>query len=219
MDITYNGHSSFKLRTSSATVVTDPYNNDIGLSMPRISADIITVSHQHDDHNNIKALSGTSRRKNPFIIDSPGEYEVGGVSVFGIRTYHDDQEGVERGTNIVYTILLDGLHIVHLGDLGHTLKQSQISELGQADVLLCPVGGHYTIDPKKISDLVSQLEPSILVPMHYKTEQHDQKTFGDLITVDEFVKLFGSEATTTDKLSVSRSSIPEELEVVILEAS
>ena len=217
MDITYLGHSSFKLRTTNATVVTDPYNKEIGLEMPRVSADVVTVSHQHDDHNATNNVSGTSRRENPFIVESPGEYEVGGVSVFGIKTYHDDQEGALRGDNNVYSILIDGVSIIHLGDLGHTVTQKQIADLGTADVLLCPVGGHYTLDPKKVSELINVFEPSIFIPMHFKTPAHDPKTFGDLITLDEFVKDFGTEPKKADKLSVTKTTLPEDMEMYILE--
>lgn len=216
MDITYLGHSCFKIKTPNATVVTDPYNKSVGFEMPRVSADILTVSHSHDDHNNIKAVSGTSRRDNPFVIDAAGEYEVGGVSVFGINTYHDDVQGEKSGNNLVFSILIDDLTVVHMGDIGHTLKQSQLSEIGTADIVICPVGGHYTIDPKLVGDLVSQLEPSIFIPMHYKTDQHDQSTFEKLVTIEEFLKEFGSEADYQDKLTITRNNLPEEMEVVVL---
>lgn len=216
MDITYLGHSCFKIKTTNATVVTDPFDKSVGFDMPRVSADIVTISHQHGDHNHVSTVNATARRDKPFLIDAVGEYEVGGVSVFGIRTYHDDAKGEKRGENIVYSILMDNISVVHLGDIGHTLKQSQISDLGTADILLCPVGGHYTIDPKQVGDLVSQLEPSIFIPMHYKTEAHDKKTFESLITLEEFLKVLGSEATTTDKLTISKSNLPEEMEVVVL---
>lgn len=216
MDITYLGHSCFKLKTTSASLITDPYSKSVGFTMSRVSADIVTVSHSHEDHNEISLVTPTSRRNRPFIIDAAGEYEVGGVSVFGIHTYHDNQEGAIRGENLVFSILMDDISVVHLGDLGHTLKQSQLSALGTADVLLCPVGGHYTIDTALVADLVSQFEPSILIPMHYKTPEHDQGVYGALKTVDEFLKEFGSQATMVDKLSVSRATMPEEMEIIVL---
>lgn len=219
MDITYLGHSCFKLRTTNATVVTDPFDKSIGFELPRVTADIVTVSHQHPDHNNIKAINPSSRRDRVFVIDAVGEYEVGGVSVFGVHSFHDDQNGALRGKNNIYSIVIDDVSIVHLGDLGHLLKQSQINELGKVDVLLCPVGGHYTIDPKRITELVNQLEPAVLIPMHFKTDQHDPKTFGELIRLEDFLKEFGGEVQKTDKLSLTAASIPEDMQLVVLESS
>lgn len=218
MDITYLGHASFKLRGSGASVVMDPFDpSKVGLSYPRLSGDIVTVSHGHDDHNNIKAVTGTARRRNPFIIDAPGEYEVEGVSVFGVETFHDDKKGEERGKNIVFGVLIDGVSVVHLGDLGHQLSERQVGELNGVDVLLCPVGGHYTVGPKDVSGLVNALEPSILVPMHYRSEKHNREVFAKVATLDEFVKEFGAEVKREEKLAVTKTTLPEELEVVVLE--
>lgn len=217
MDITYLGHSCFKLRSSNATVVTDPFDKSIGLALPRMSADVVTVSHEHDDHNNVKAVSGTARRNNPFIVNAPGEYEVVGVSVFGVPTFHDDKGGEERGPNIAYSIVIDGVSIVHLGDLGHTLTDAQVSELNGVDVLLCPVGGHYTIGPKQVGEIVSALEPSYLIPMHYQTNQHDKKMFEQVGTLEDFLKDFGGEHKQMDKLSVTKNQLPEEMELVVLD--
>lgn len=212
------GHACFKLRTASATVVMDPYSSGVGLSLPRVSADVVTVSHGHDDHNNFSAVSGTARRDKPFIIDAPGEYEVGGISVFGVSAFHDDKKGEDRGKNVIFSVLLDGISVVHLGDLGHKLSESQVAELNGVDVLLCPVGGVYTIGPKEVGEVVSAIDPSYLIPMHYKTDEHDAKLFSELATVDEFLSVFGSEAKREEKLSVSRTSVPEELEVVVLKS-
>lgn len=216
MDITYLGHSCFKLRSGSATVITDPYDASVGFKLPRVSADVVTVSHQHSDHNNIGGVAASSRRERPFIIDKAGEYEVGGVSVFGLRTYHDDKQGQLRGENIVYSVLIEGISVVHLGDLGHQLSEAEVDELNGVDVLLCPVGGHYTIGPKEAVNLVQAVEPAVIVPMHFKTDQHDKKTFEMIEEVGKFVEEMGLEAKTTDKLSISRSSLPEETELVVL---
>lgn len=217
MTITYNGHSSFKLKDTTGTVVTDPFSADTGLSFPNVSADIVTVSHDHHDHNQINQVRGTVRRKKPFIIDTPGEYEVADVSVFGVKTYHDDQEGAERGLNTVFTILLDEIRVCHLGDLGHELTPEQVAKIGLVDVLLCPVGGVYTIDPKTAIKAIKALEPSIVIPMHYKTPEHNPKIFGELATVTDFLQEYGVEVSTEDKLNISRSKLPEETEVVVLQ--
>lgn len=219
MDITYLGHSCFKLRGSRASVVTDPYGPMVGWAMSKVSADVVTVSHGHDDHNNVKVVSGTARRDKPFVIDAPGEYEVMGVGVFGVGTYHDEVKGEKRGKNIVYSVLLDEVSVVHLGDLGHELSQRQVEEINGVDVLLCPVGGHYTIGPSVAAKVISALEPAIVVPMHYKTTKHDKKAFEKVAGVDDFLKEMGvGEVEELDKLSVSKSSLPEELKVVLLQS-
>jgi len=216
MEITYLGHSSFKLKGSGGTVVTDPFDSYVGFNMPSSSADIVTVSHDHKDHNNTKPVGGTARRKKPFVVNHPGEYEVGGISVFGVKTAHDDNGGVERGDNTVYSILIDGVKVCHLGDLGHELTQNQLSEIGSVDVLLCPVGGVFTIDPKMAVKTIQALEPSYIIPMHYKTPEHDTNVFGELNTLEEFLKEYGAEVTPEAKLSTTKERLPEETELVVL---
>src|SRR3990167_4473899 len=218
MDITYLGHSCFKLKSTGATVVTDPYENSLGFNLPSVSADVVTVSHDHGDHNNIKAVSRTARRDRPFVIDEIGEYEILGVSVFGVASYHDDEEGDKRGKNRIFSILIDGVSVVHLGDLGHQLSDKQVEQINGVDVLLVPVGGVYTIDPAGAAKVVADLEPAMVVPMHYKTDKHNPEAFGGLAGVEEFLKEMGvGNVERTDKLSVSRVSLPEETKVVVLE--
>lgn len=218
MDITYLGHSAFKLKATNASVVTDPFDKYIGFAMPSVSADIVTVSHEHKDHSDISSVKGTSRRPEPFVVSAPGEYEVGGVSIFGIRTYHDNKQGEDRGKNTAYVIHLGGVKIAHLGDLGHQLSDKQLEELDGVDVLLCPVGGHYTISAKDAVKMVSAVQPSFIVPMHYLTDKHDQKTFGKVAPLKEFLTEMGAgEVQAVDKLTVSPTSLPEETEVVVLE--
>lgn len=219
MDITYHGHSTFKLKGKAGTVVTDPFHEYVGFSMPNLSADIVTVSHQHQDHNQANKVKATARRDKPFIIDQAGEYEVGGISVFGVPTFHDANQGVERGQNIIFTIAVDNVRVCHLGDLGHELTTEQISAIGPVDVLLCPVGGIFTIDPKLAVKTIHDLEPSIAIPMHYKTTAHDQQVFGELATLDEFVKIYGAEVKPVEKISLEKSRLPEETELVVLNLS
>jgi len=216
MIITYHGHSSFKLKGKDGSVVTDPFHSYVGFDFPKASADIITISHDHEDHNQVGRVGKTVRRDKPFIITTPGEYEVGGISVFGVKTFHDQIEGAERGTNIVFTILLDDLRVCHLGDLGHELSPEQITKIGSVDVLLCPVGGVFTIDPKTAVKTIKALEPSIVIPMHYKTSAHDEKVFGEMSTLEEFLKEYGVEVEAEEKLNVDKSRLPEETEVVVL---
>src|SRR3989344_9249606 len=158
MDIYFYGQACFKLKGKTATVFIDPYKEEFtGLKMPRdLSANVAISTHNHDDHNNLNAITDAVLK-----ITGPGEYEVNGVSITGISTYHDKETGASRGRNTVYNISVDGLNIVHLGDLGHTLSEEQIEEIGSTDILLVPVGGIYTIDAKTASDVDSQLVPKI----------------------------------------------------------
>lgn len=216
MEITYFGHSTFKLKGKSGTVVTDPFADSIGLSLPTISGDIITISHHHDDHNAVKKVNGTARRSDPFIIEHPGEYEVGGISVFGVQTYHDAQQGGERGLNNVFTILIDDVRICHLGDLGHELTVGQLEQIGVVDVLICPVGGHFTIDPKQAVAVIQSIEPAYVIPMHYKTSKHGE-VFNEMQPLEMFLKEYGVQPVPVAKLSVEKGKLPEETELVVLE--
>lgn len=216
MDITYLGHSSFRLKGKDATVVTDPFDKKVGFALPATTADIVTISHDHFDHNHIDGVKPTAKREAPFIIQAPGEYEVMGVSVFGFPSFHDQEKGEKRGSNTVYTIVLDGITVAHLGDLGHSLDDKFIENLGTVDVLLCPVGGHFTIDSKTAVDLIQEIEPSYIIPMHYKTDAHDQKVFGEVGSLADFEKAFGLSVEPVKSLSVSAGSLPEQTTLVVL---
>jgi L-ascorbate metabolism protein UlaG (beta-lactamase superfamily) len=220
MDITYLGHSAFKLRGKIASVVTDPYTSVVGFDLPKVSADIVTVSHQHEDHNASTKVSGTSRRPEPYVIQAPGEYEVCGVGVFGWQTFHDDKEGKERGKNTVYIIHLDGLKICHLGDLGHALSESQIHQIGEINVLLIPVGGFYTINAKQAVEVTKALQPSIVIPMHYQTPKHNSEAFAQVAPVTQFLTEMGIEEPleSQEKLTLTPSDLPEETVVTLLQA-
>ncbi len=217
MIITYYGHSCFKLRSTEGTVATDPFSDFVGFEFPNLTADIVTVSHDNPAHNNYSAVGSTSRRKRPFIIDFPGEYEVGGISVFGVRTYCDGEQGAQHGENHVFTFLMDDLRACHLGSLGHELTDKQIAEIGLVDILFAPVGGVRGLDAKTAVKVARSLEPNILIPMQYKTPEHNQDVFADFATLEEFLKEYEAEPDTLDKLNVSRSNLPEEMEIVVLE--
>ena len=195
MIITWQGHACFKIQdktgTDSITLMTDPYDKSVGLKLPNLEADIVTISHEHADHNNRAAFRGQ-----PYIIDSVGEYDIKGVMIEGVKSFHDDKNGAERGDNIIYRIEMDGITICHLGDLGHVLDNKQLERLEGIDILLIPVGGKYTIDAKKAVEVISQIEPRIVIPMHYKTK--DLKF--DLDDVDKFIKELGVEPTYEEKL-------------------
>jgi L-ascorbate metabolism protein UlaG (beta-lactamase superfamily) len=213
MIITYIGHSCFKIQdkagTDGVTVVTDPFDKKVGLKVPNFEADIVTVSHGHYDHSNVGALRG-----NPFVVDKAGEYDIKGVSITGIEAYHDTKEGSERGKNIIYRIDIDDMSIAHLGDLGHELDTKQLERLEGTDVLLIPVGGKYTIDYKKAVEVVKQIEPRIVIPMHYKLKG---STITDIDEVDKFIKEIGLNPTYEEKLKISNKDLPvEDTELVIL---
>jgi L-ascorbate metabolism protein UlaG (beta-lactamase superfamily) len=214
MDITYLGHASFRIRGKVATVVTDPYDSSVvGLKFPKhIEANVVTVSHAHEDHNSVSQIEGS-----PYIIDGPGEYEVKGVGVVGLSTFHDAEKGATRGKNTVYRIEIDGVTIVHLGDLGHVLTADQVDALGGADVVMVPVGGVYSLTPSQAVEVVNEIEPAIVIPMHYAREGLDQKAFGQLSPVSAFLKEIGKEVTPQPKLSLTKDKLPAEMQVVILE--
>lgn len=216
MDIQYVGHSSFRLRGKEGLVITDPFDSSVGFAMPALRADVVTVSHDHYDHANFTAVKATANREKPFIVREAGEYEVSGITVFGHHSWHDDQKGAERGANIMYSIFLDDIHILHLGDLGHKLDQKTIEQIPDVDVLLCPVGGVFTIDAKVASEVISALEPAVVIPMHYKTDQHDQEKFGELATVEDFMKEYGKTAQPQDKLTLSGGKMSEETETQLV---
>lgn len=209
MDITWFGHSCFRLSDRGATIVTDPPSDDMGYDRPRIRADVVTISHEHPGHNNRIGFRG-----GPKVFDGPGEYEVKDVFITGIATYHDTRSGASRGPNTVFLFEFDGVTICHLGDLGHVPAQSEVEALSSVDVLLIPVGGVNTIDPSKASEVISLIEPLLVVPMHYKTPVEKAK----LQTVDKFLKEMGlSPMPAQPELKVTKSSLPSETQIVVLD--
>lgn len=218
MTITYHGHSTFKIKGKNGTVVLDPFESSaVGFSLPTLSADVVTASHQHADHNAVAAIAGTSRRERPFVIDTAGEYEVAGISVFGTKLFHDQAKGAERGQTIAFTVLLDTIKVCHLGDLGHELAVEDAEAIGNIDVLLCPIGGLVTIDPTQAVKVIRNLEPSIVIPMHYRSDLHQGETPSKLKTLADFTREYGQDVTPIRKLELDRGTLPEETELVILE--
>ena len=169
MNISWYGHSCFKIQTKpkrgyeEVTIVTDPFDKTIGLRPPQGQADIVTISHSHHDHSDPSFLKG-----DPFVIDSPGEYSIKKISIQGIDSFHDDEKGEKRGRNSIFVIESEEIKVCHLGDLGHILTENQVEAIGEVDILFIPVGGKYTIEPEQVKEVISQLEPNVVVPMHYK---------------------------------------------------
>lgn len=218
MDIYWGGQALFKLKGKNASVVIDPFNpNFTGLKLPKdLSADICLSTHEHGDHHHTAAVNTASGGK-PLVFTDAGEYEVAGVVITGISSFHDDREGADRGKNTIFHLMLDGLNIVHLGDLGQSqLTEEQITQIGQTDILLIPVGGVYTIDAKSAAFIVSQLEPKLVIPMHYLIEGLKFQLDG----VDKFLKEMGAENVVLQpKLSISKDKLPEEPQVILLAKS
>jgi L-ascorbate metabolism protein UlaG (beta-lactamase superfamily) len=209
MEITWYGQACFRLRSRGASVVTDPYDPEIGLKLPRITATVVTVSHQHPDHNNVDAVKGS-----PFVIAGPGEYEIEGIFVIGVSTFHDAKQGQERGRNTAYLIEFEDLTLCHLGDLGHVLSQEQAEQLSDIDVLMLPVGGRTALTGAKAAEVVALLEPKIVIPMHYKLPGLTAPLEG----VGRFLKEMGVEAPEKlDALTITKSQLPEETRIVLLE--
>jgi len=209
MKITWYGHSCFKIATNNTIIVTDPFGKDIGLKPIRCEADIVTVSHDHYDHNNILSLRGS-----PFIVNEPGEYELKGITIRGINSFHDKKEGKERGLNTLFVIEAEGIKICHLGDLGQKeLTSEQLESLGDVDILLIPVGGIYTVDGEEAVKIINQIEPKIVIPMHYKIPNLTIKLQG----VDNFLKEIGREKQVVERLVIKEKDLPkEEIRVVVM---
>lgn len=212
MYIQYLGHSCFKFISrdngTSVSIVTDPYGPENGLKMPNTDADIVTISHAHKDHNNLKAIKGQ-----PYVVDSAGEYDLKSVFIQGIDAWHDDKNGAERGPNIIYRLGIEDVVVTHLGDLGHLLDNKQVEKLEGTDILLVPIGGTYTLDVKKAIEVINQIEPRIVIPMHY---QQAGLTL-NLAGVDKFIKEIGIKPVMTeDKYKVNKKDLPaEDMDVVV----
>lgn len=213
MKITWHGQSCFKLLVKSnnndkITILIDPFDKETGLNPPRGGADIVLITHDHHDHNNLKAVSGT-----PFVINGPGEYDVKGVFIKGIHSYHDNNKGTERGINTIYVIEAESMKVCHLGDLGQKeLADTQLEKIGEIDILMVPVGGTWTIDSSEAVQIINQIEPSIVIPMHYKIP-------GLTIKVDDvadFLKEIGVQQETTDEFNVKKLDLGEDMKVVVM---
>ncbi len=221
MQLHWYGQSFFKINTKNqkgedVVIAIDPYHKNYGLKTPsKFGADILLISHDHPDHNNIQLIKGTGLSPEPFVISGPGEYEIKGVMIYGIPSYHDNNQGAERGENTIYLIETEGIWLAHLGDLGQkTLENGQLEQLRNVDILLIPVGGTYTIDAKDASNIISQIEPRIIIPMHYKIQGLKLNIDG----VNKFVKEMGLKAEEiTGKFKIQKKNLPqEETKLIIL---
>ena len=212
MKLQWLGHSSFRLEESTGTsVVTDPYHSYIGIEMPEGTADVVTVSHKHDDHSYVGAVKG-----NPMIIDTVGYFDVkDSIGILGIETNHDEVDGEKRGKNIIYKYRIDGIDVCHMGDIGQECTPELAEAIGPVNILLIPVGGEYTIDADIAKDYVDKLMPDMVIPMHYRTRGVDL----DIDKVDAFLRHFDDEMIEEiedDTIEVTRSQFDDEYTRVVV---
>ena len=204
MKISWYGHSCFKMTTKSTTIITDPFNKEIGLKPPHCEADIVSISHNHKDHNNFSTLRG-----DPFLIESPGEYDLRDIAIRGTSSFHDSKEGKERGSNIIFTFKIEDIKICHLGDLGQKeLTSEQLESIDNVDILMIPVGGVYTINGEQAMNIINQIEPKIIIPMHYKLPKLKIK----IEPVDQFLKETGTKEQRIDCLTIKKEDLSKEEE-------
>ncbi len=210
MDIIWYGHACFRLKDRNTTVVTDPYNKSLGLTLPRPKADIVTVSHANPHHSYIEAVKGEFK-----VVDGPGEYEIGGTFVTGVRMLPPKkQDNTPTQNNNIFVIYLDDIAVCHLGDITHIPSQNQVEDMGNIDVLLIPVGGYNALNAAQAAEVISVIEPYIVIPMHYNLPD----LAINLDPVSKFLKEMGiAQAEAVDQLKLTKSALPEETQIVLLE--
>ncbi len=213
MNIIWHGQSCFTIKSRDKIIVIDPFGKNIGLKEPKLTADILLVSHEHSDHSNISIVK--KAHEDLKIINEPGEYEFGGVYIQAIPAYHDDKNGKDKGETLMFTVRLEEMVVAHLGDLGQTeFTESQLEELNGIDILLVPVGGKYTVDGRQAAKIVSQIDPRIVIPMHYNLQ--GQKN--NLSDASAFLAEEGGKGIEPqDELKIEKKNLPaEERETVVL---
>jgi L-ascorbate metabolism protein UlaG (beta-lactamase superfamily) len=208
MTINWYGQSCFKIEAKGATLLFDPFSKDIGLRPPRLNADIFLVTHEHYDHNNLEGVPPGA-----FIVRGPGEYEKSGVYIGGITSFHDNAQGAQRGLNTIYVIKVEDMNLCHMGDFGQTkLTEEQLEAIGDVDILFIPAGGRYTIDGNEAAAIAREIEPKIIIPMHYKIP-------GLNIDIDgpqKFLKEAGIKPEEVETLRITAKSLPmEEMKLVM----
>ncbi|KKS32350.1 MAG: Zn-dependent hydrolase of the beta-lactamase fold-like protein [Candidatus Collierbacteria bacterium GW2011_GWA1_42_60] len=198
----------------------DPFKSEmVGLPFAKEVADIVTVSHGHDDHNALENITGPVTRQDTFVIDKEGEYEIGGVEIAATKMYHDKVEGAERGKNLIVNVRMDGLNILHLGDLGHKLSEAQIEKIGSVDVLMVGVGGVTALETNEVMDLIKDIQPSYVIPMHYKVAGMTE-AWSEKHTLEEFLdkNKFLVAGEPVHKIKVDEGSLPDDTQVLIMNA-
>jgi len=210
MKVKYLAHACFLITSKDGVkIITDPYEKGAygGIHYDEIEeeADIVTISHDHADHNAVHKIKGS-----PKVIKEPGEYEVKGIKIKGIKTYHDEKGGKERGENIVYVFEIDNFRIAHMGDLGEILSDEKLKQIGKVDIILIPVGGYFTIDAKQATQIIKKIKPKIVIPMHYKTTKCDFP----IAPVEDFIK--DKDKVIKFGCEVNIEELPENQEIWVL---
>lgn len=219
MEITYLGHSCFKLKNKAGLVLfIDPFKSDVvGKPIAKDLADVLLISHDHEDHNAKEIITGAINREKTFVIDKEGEYEIAGVLVMAMKTYHDKTNGDERGKNLVFSIIMDGINLVHLGDLGHKLSAGQIEKLGSVDVLMSPVGGEFSLDAEMALDIVKEISPSYVIPMHFAVDGI-KEPLTKLAGLEKFLEKnkFPVSPESVHKAKLDLGSLPDDTQVLLM---
>jgi L-ascorbate metabolism protein UlaG (beta-lactamase superfamily) len=208
MIIQWFGHSYFKIETKNKVIAIDPYYEEITqIKSPRFKADILLISHNHLGHNNKNAILGE-----PFVLEGPGEIEKEGIFIYGIPSFHDNKNGKERGFNTIFVLESEEITVCHLGDIGEKmLKEDTLEKLSKVDILLIPTGGNSTINAENAIDIINQIEPKIVIPMHYRLNNKSK-----LEPLDKFLKAFSKKPQEMDKLVIRKTQLPEETSLIVL---
>jgi len=209
MEIVWLGHSCFRIRGKEATIVTDPFDKTLGYPLRKPTASIVTVSHKHPQHSFVDGVAGSPR-----VGIRPGEYDIANAFINGIATYHDNEKGAVRGKNTAFFMEIDEVKVCHLGDIGHVPTSEQIEQMSGVDILMVPVGGFSTINAAAAAETIGLLEPKLVIPMHYKTEVVKM----ELEPLEHFIKVMGlKEVVSQPKLNVTKSTLPPETKVLVLD--
>jgi L-ascorbate metabolism protein UlaG (beta-lactamase superfamily) len=211
MKVKWLGHASFLITSDKGVrIITDPYKSGGPLKYAEIkgSADVVTISHEHGDHNYTALIEG-----NPQIIRGAKPAEAKGIKFNGVATFHDDNKGKDRGTNTIFCFEVDGVHVCHLGDLGHKLSEQEVSQIGKVDVLLTPMAGFFTMNAEVATEVSNKLKPKVIIPMHFKNERCDFP----VATVDGFLK--GKENVTrmdSSEIEFQAGKLPAVTKIIVL---
>lgn len=207
MIIRWLGHACFHCQGEGISLLTDPFDEEVGYPLPQVEADIVTVSHDHYDHNAVSLLPG-----DPEVVREAGNYHFQSLEIKGFPVFHDEVRGAKRGENIIFVWEMDGLRLCHLGDLGHLLDEATVKNIGEIDILMVPVGGVFTIDAREARDVVAQLQPRLVIPMHYKTPALSFE-----LDVAEKFTLYFDRVQQDKSWQGTIADLPDEQEVLVLD--